>query len=209
MNKKLKLLILSDILILSGFGLIAPIFAIFINNNLEGGSLVTAGMAITIFWVVRSTLQIPLSKYLIDKEKHKTRLLLLGTFLILLVPFIYLIAKHVYVIFVAQAIYGLGAALSYPSWFSLFTSNMDKRHSGFEYSIVSTGIGFGTAISAFAGAKIAESWGFNVLFFFVGGIAFMGFLLLIVLDKIETREIRKKERFRKKKEREKEKRKRK
>ncbi|MBU2504136.1 MAG: hypothetical protein KJ879_03755, partial [Nanoarchaeota archaeon] len=81
MNNKLKLLILSDILIISSFGLIAPIFAIFIDGGIEGGSLVSAGLATTIFLVVKSSAQLPLSKYLIDKEKHKTRLLVLGTFL--------------------------------------------------------------------------------------------------------------------------------
>ncbi|MDZ4226766.1 MAG: hypothetical protein U1B79_01505, partial [Candidatus Pacearchaeota archaeon] len=125
MNKKLLLLILSDILILSSFGLIGPIFAIFIIENLEGGTIVAAGLSTTIFLVVKSTVQLPLSKYFIDKEKHKTRALLMGTFLIISVPFIYFFAKTVYAIFVAQAIYGLGAALAYPAWFSLFTTYMD------------------------------------------------------------------------------------
>ena len=205
MNKKILLLILSDVLILSSFGLIAPIFAIFINENLIGGSIVSAGLATTIFLVVKSSIQLPLSKYLIDKEKHKTRSLLLGTFLIILVPFIYLIAKHVYVIFIAQAVYGLGTAFAYPTWFSLFTTYMNKRHKGFEYAIWSTGVGGGTAIAAFIGAKIADVLGFRSLFFFVGGIALLGFLLLILLDRIEGIEIRKETQIKKRKLREKEK----
>src|SRR3989338_7624682 len=113
MNKKLLLLILSDVLILSSFGLIAPIFALFITDNISGGSIVSAGLATTIFFVVKSTVQLPLSKYFIDKEKHKTRSLLIGTFLIITVHFIYFFAKHVNTIFIAQAVYGLGAALAY------------------------------------------------------------------------------------------------
>ena len=89
MNLKLKLLILSDVFILSSFGLIAPIFAVFIDGGVEGGNLVSAGLATTIFLIVKSSVQLPLSKYLIDREKHKTHLLLLGTALIITVPFIY------------------------------------------------------------------------------------------------------------------------
>ena len=187
MNKKLILLILSDVLILSSFGLIAPIFALFIDNDL-GGSIVAAGLATTIFLGVKSFTQLPLSKYLIDKDKHKSRLLVIGTFLIISVPFIYFMAKSVSLIFVAQAIYGLGTALAYPSWFSLFTTYMDKRHKGFEYAIWSTGVGIGTALAAFAGAKVAELIGFKYLFFVVGAIAFLGFSLLIILDRIEGSE---------------------
>jgi len=200
MNLKLKLLILSDVMIISGFGLIAPIFAIFIEGSLIGGTLVSAGLATTIFLVVKSSAQLPLSKF-VDKEKHKTRLLVLGTFLIILVPFIYVFAKHVYVIFVAQAVYGLGTAFAYPAWFSLFTTYLDKRHKGFEYAVYSTSVGLGTALAAFFGAKIADVFGFKVLFFVVGIIAFMGFLILIFLDHLEDGDLKSVERGRKKRER--------
>ena len=199
MDKKLLLLILSDVLILSSFGLLAPIFAIFIIGNIEGGSIVAAGLATTIFLVVKCTVQLPLSKYFVDKEKHKTRSLLIGTFLIITVPFIYIFATHVNTIYIAQAVYGLGAALAYPAWFSLFTAYIDKKHKGFEYTLWSTGVGIGSAIAAFFGAKIAELLGFKTLFFFVGVIAFLGFLLLIVLDRIEMKKKSKARRARKRK----------
>ena len=185
MNKKLLLLILSDILILSSFGLIGPIFAIFIIENLEGGSVVAAGLSTTIFLVVKSVVQMPLSRYFIDKEKHKTRSLLLGTLLIISVPFIYFSAKSVNTIFIAQAVYGLGAAMAYPAWFSLFTAYIDKKHKGFEFSLWSTSVGIGTAIAAFLGATVANSIGFKSLFFIVGFIALLGFGLLIVLDRVD------------------------
>ncbi len=184
MNRKLLLLILSDVLILSSFGLLGPIFAIFITDNLEGGSIVAAGMATTIFLVVKSCAQLPLSKF-IDQEKHKTRSLLLGTLLIITVPFIYIFAKHVNTIYIAQAVYGFGAALAYPAWFSLFTAYIDHKHKGFEYTLWSTAVGIGSALAAFFGAKIADILGFKTLFLWVGIVAFLGFLLLIVLDRIE------------------------
>ena len=193
MNNKLWLLILSDVLILSSFGLLGPIFAIFITGHLEGGTLVTAGLATTIFLIVKSVVQLPLSRFFIDKEKHKTHSLLFGTFLIICVPFMYVTAENIYSIFVAQAVYGLGAACAYPAWFSLFTAYMDKKHKGFEYALYTTGTGLGTALAAYFGAEVAERLGFDYLFFVVGIIAFLGFLLLIVLDRIDggkTKDIR-------------------
>jgi DHA1 family quinolone resistance protein-like MFS transporter len=185
MDKRLLLLILSDVLILSSFGLIGPIFAVFITGNLEGGTLVTAGLATTIFLVTKAVVQLPLSKYFIDKEKHKTHSLIFGTFLIISVPFMYLTAENVYSIFVAQVVYGLGAACAYPAWFSLFTAYMDKKHKGFEYAVYTTSTGLGTALAAYLGAEVAALLGFSSLFFVVGIIAFLGFFILIILDKID------------------------
>lgn len=190
MNKKLLLLILSDVLILSSFGLIGPIFAVFITNNIEGGTIVSAGLATTIFLIVKSVVQMPLSRFFIDKEKHKTHSLLVGTLLIITVPFIYFSAKHINTIFLAQVVYGLGAAMAYPAWFSLFTNYIDKKHKGFEYTLWSTGIGVGGALSAYLGANIANLLGFRVLFFVVGLIAFFGFLLLITLNRLENKSLK-------------------
>jgi MFS family permease len=187
MNKRLWFLILSDVLILSSFGLIGPIFAIFITGNIEGGSLVNAGLASTIFLIVKASVQLPLSKFFIDKEKHKTHSLLFGTFLIISVPFMYLTADNISSIFMAQAVYGLGAACAYPAWFSLFTTYIDKKHKGFEYAIYTTSTGIGTAIAAYLGAQVADLLGFKYLFLLVGLIAFAGFVLLIVLYMIDGR----------------------
>ena len=54
MKRGLKLLILSDLFILMGFGLVAPIISIFINESLIGGSIAAAGLATTIFLITKS-----------------------------------------------------------------------------------------------------------------------------------------------------------
>ena len=47
----IKLLMISDIFLVTGFGLIDPILAIFIKENLIGGSIFAAGFASTLFLV--------------------------------------------------------------------------------------------------------------------------------------------------------------
>ena len=189
-HKKLAMLIMSDIFILSGFGLLGPIFAIFITENLKGG-IVAAGLATTIFLVVKSAVQLPLSDYFIDKHDHKTAFLLIGTLLIIAVPFIYFTAKSVTTIYIAQGVYGLGAALAYPAWFSLFTLYTDKKHRGFEYSLYTTALGVTGALAAFSGAKFADILGFRYLFFLVGLIALIGFIFLVILYRLEMRNAKK------------------
>lgn len=181
-NRVIFCLIVSDIFILSAFGLISPIFAIFIREGISGGSIIAAGLASTIFWLVKSVAQLPLSIY-IDKRREKLSLLLFGTLLIVAVPLIYAFSPEVKFIYAAQAIYALGAAMAYPAWFSLFTIHLDKRHRGFEWSLWSTGIGLGSAATAYFGAKLAEIIGFKSLFFIVSFFSFTGMLFLFFISR--------------------------
>ena len=50
---------LSDIFVVTGFGLIAPILAIFIKEDLVGGTIFAAGLASTIYLVSKCIVQLP------------------------------------------------------------------------------------------------------------------------------------------------------
>jgi len=57
-NKIIKILILSDVALLSGFGFIVPIFAIFLVGKIQGGNVEVAGYAAAIYWIVILVLNI-------------------------------------------------------------------------------------------------------------------------------------------------------
>ena len=59
-NKVIKTLILSDFFLQSGWGLIGPIFAIFITQQIEKGTLAAVGFIAATYWLVKSIFQ-PLS----------------------------------------------------------------------------------------------------------------------------------------------------
>lgn len=187
MNKTLRLLIISDIFVFSGFGLISPILAIFIKDNLVGGTILAAGIASTIFLITHSLLQI----FFAYKFNPKDRLwmLWLGTALITLVPFGYIFSTQIYHLYIVQFIYGIGAAFSYPSWSSLFTANLEKGKRGFQWSIYNSSVGIGTAITAGLGALIAEKTDFRIVFILTGLMAIVGLLILFKLEKKILRKI--------------------
>ena len=81
MNRTMKLLLLSDIFVLTGFGLIQPILAIYINDGgVSGGTMLTAGLASALFLFTKSMVQLPFGHY-VDRQPGKTRWLILGTLL--------------------------------------------------------------------------------------------------------------------------------
>jgi MFS family permease len=191
MNKTLKLLIISDIFILGGFGLISPIMSIFIEGGLKDGSIFAAGMASTIWFATQSILQILFA----NKFNPKDRLWMLriGTMIIVLVPFGYIFMTSVYHLYVIEFLYAIGAALAYPSWSSLFTAHLENGQRGFQYSVHSSGVGFAAAITAGIGGWIAQNvninfgvihlTGFQTVFLLTGIISIIGALFLFYIEK--------------------------
>lgn len=181
MNKTLKLLIISDIFVLSGFGLIGPILSIYINDNLVGGSIFSAGLASTIFLITHAGLQL-LFSYKFN-PKDRLWMLKLGTAIITLVPLGYIFATNIYHIYLVEFAYGVGAAFAYPTWSSLFTAHLEKGKRGFQYSLYSSGVGIGTALTAAGGAWLAEYVDFRIVFIFTGITSLIGLLILFRLGR--------------------------
>ena len=171
----------SDIFVITGFGLMAPILAIFIKENLVGGTIFAAGLSSALYLIVKSLVQLPFSRY-VDSHKDKIKWMVLGTILISIVPIIYILANHIYSIYLAQIIYGIGSGLAYPTWLGLWSTNLDKKHESFEWSLYSTFTGAGTALAAVVGATIAQFVGFTFTFIFVGIMSFAGAMILIGLN---------------------------
>jgi len=182
MNRTIKLLMFSDIFVGTGFGLIDPILAIFIKENLINGTIFAAGLASALFLITKCLVQLPFSKY-VDKHDDKVKWLILGTFLISLVPIIYIFSKDISSIYIAQIIFGIGSGLVYPTWLGLWSTHLDKKHESFEWSLYSTFLGIGTAITAAIGATIAEFFGFNVTFAIVGLMSLTGCIILFNLER--------------------------
>lgn len=182
MNRTIKLLMLSDIFLVTGFGLIDPILAIFMKDNLIGGTIFAVGVSSTIFLVTKSLVQLPFSKY-VDSHDNKIRWLIAGTFLISIVPFIYILANDIKLIYLAQVLYGVGAGFASPTWLSLWTTHLDRKHESFEWSLYSTTVGIGIALTALIGAAIAEYIGFRYTFVITGIMAFAGGCILFILEK--------------------------
>ncbi len=193
MNKTLKLLIASDTFVFLGFGLIAPILAIYIKDNIVGGSLAAVGLMSTIFLISKTIFQLFFSR--LFGPKHRFYMVCIGTFLIICVPFIYVFSTRVWHFYIAQLIYGLGGGLAYPAWFSLFATHLTKGKQAFEWSIYSGLVGGGAGVSAYFGSILATNLGFTVTFFVAGILALTGMIILLGLEKDNLKIILQKEMF--------------
>ena len=169
LNKVIKTLILSDFLLHSGWGLIGPIFAIFVTEQIDGATLVEVGFIAATYWLVKSVVQ-PFVAHFIDLKKGEEddfKFLVYGLFFANLVPLGYLFASQLWHIFLLEAIRGVCMAFVIPGWAGIFIKNIDKGWEAFSWSIDSTGLGLAAAFAAAFGGIIASSLGFEAIFILV------------------------------------------
>jgi len=182
-NKIILYLTYSDILLISSWGLISPIIAVFFTDNIPGADIVTAGVASTIFFITRSILQIPVAKYIdtVKGEKDNYTATLFGTFIVAIIPFFYMMISSVTQLYLIQILYGIGSAVCNTGWLTIFTKHLDKDKEGLEWSFYNTTTDLGSALTASIGGFLAYKVGFTNLFFLVGVINLIGFLFIFFL----------------------------
>jgi len=189
-NKVIKILILSDIALVSGLGFIGPIFAIFLTSQIQGGNVRVAGYAAAIYCIVMSLVVIPFAQYL-DKnhgEKDDLWFIIIGNVLAALAIFGYLFSHLPWHIYLLQAIYALGMGMNVPGYTAIFTRHIDKGREAFDWSVRAALIGIGTGVAGALGGIIANSFGFDVLFIGVGiFILLSAFLPFFILKEISPR----------------------
>ncbi len=184
-NPVIKVLIVSDFLIWSSYQLLAPVFAIFISDQVIGGSIEAAGIAIALYLIFKSLFELPVGMY-IDKsksEKDDLYTAVIGTTLTALVFFAYPFVDSIWHVYVLQSIFGIGSALAFPGWYSIFSRHIDKDKAGFEWSLYDVLTGIGMAATAALGGFTAEQFGFNVVFVSIGCFTLFGALLLVAIRK--------------------------
>ena len=175
-NHVVKTLVVSDFFVNAGFSVFGPVFAVFVTKQIAGGSLEVIGFSAAIFQIFKSTLQIPIARFL-DKdhgEYDDFYSLILGTTLIATVPFWYLFASTPNHIYIIQAVYGIGAAFAIPPWYAIFSRHIDKLHENVEWSLDSIAIGIAGASAAAVGGIFAQKCGFHFVFLLGGMLAIFG-----------------------------------
>ncbi|MBU1117814.1 MFS transporter [Patescibacteria group bacterium] len=180
-SKVIQFLTYSDVLMMSGWGLISPIMAVYFTDKIIGGSIAVAGLASTIYFLVKSIVQIPVARW-IDKrhgEMDDYHVMIIGSVLITFAAFSYAWVNYPWQLYLVQVVYGLGGAFSFPSWLALFTRHVDKRQEGLEWSLYYTATDLGAALAAGLGGLLAQKLGFTTLFFLVGIMSGIGTIFLV------------------------------
>lgn len=186
-NNIVKTLIMSDFFLNLGWGLLSPIFALFVLENITidnpAKAAEVAGFAALVYWISKSFVEIPIGRFL-DKtpgEKDDFWFMILGLFIVGITPLGYLISTEPWQIYLFQVMHAVGMAMTLPSWLAIFTRHIDKGKEAFEWSMETTSISMGAGIAGGLGGVVASMFGFKILFIFVAFLTFIAATLLILI----------------------------
>lgn len=192
-NKVIKIIILSDFVAVFAWGLVSPILAIFILQNIQGGDVKVAGIAVGIYWIVKSIIQIPIGRYLDHHpgEKDDYYFLITGTLIAAVVPIGLIFSTLPWHLYGLQILHAFAWAMAIPAWGGIFVRHIDKGKEAFSWGLESSAIGLGAGIAGILGGIVAKIFGFLPLLIGVSSLEVLaaGLLFLIWKDLIPKEKI--------------------
>ncbi len=171
-NPVVRILIVTDFFYNAAQGIFAPIFAVFIVEGINGGSVEVAGFAVSVYWLVKSPIQLFVAR-LLDKLDGQADFwaVFFGYLCSGFLLFGYLFATEAWQLYLIAGLNGLCMSWAVPAWYRIFTRHIDKWEIGFEWSLDSAfSVGLATASAAAAGGYLAKNFGFGTVFILAGSL---------------------------------------
>lgn len=177
-------IVVAEFVLVTAFGLLPPIFAVFVTQQIVGGTVAVVGFAITIYWVTKSILQLFVARY-IDRnhgEKDDFYFFIVGGYLNAILVSLYFFATDAWHIYALHFFLGIADAMLVPPFYAIFTRHVDKGNEGFEWSLYSSfSLGAGSALGGAMVGLLATTVGFRAIFLFTGALAFMAATIFLFL----------------------------
>ncbi len=185
-GKFIRRFIMADMLLFGGWGLIDPLFSVFLVNKIAGATLVTVGILAAIHWFLKSSIQIPIATFLdkSDGERADFYALLASLVIVGAAAFLLTSATRVWHVYLIQVLKAIGFGLYVPAWSSLFSHHLDKGHYSLDWSLDSTAVGYAMGVTGLLGGILVTWLGYNVLFVAVGILCFLAAALFLTLPQL-------------------------
>ncbi len=180
-NPVIRFLILADIVTYGAVGLLGPIFAVFVTDFIQGGTLEVAGIAAAVYLLTKSLTQIPAAA-IIDRicgDKDDYWFLVGGMITVNLIPLLYLLVNNPLELYATQFLLGIATAFTFPSFMALFTRYVDQEHAGTTWGIYYTLVDISQAATAAMGGVLAATLGFEKVIYLVTSLGILSTLFYI------------------------------
>jgi len=168
-NKALRILLSTNALILMAGAMLGPIYAIFVVN--VGGDLMDASIAGSIFALAAGLTTLISGKYS-DKIKENELIVVLGYSIMGLGFILYNWVNSITLLFIVQAIGGLGEAIYSPAFDAVYSKHLDGHRSGTQWGAWESMNYFITALGAIIGGLLVTLFSFQLLFTIMGILCF-------------------------------------
>ncbi len=169
MRRELQILLASDFFIILGFGMMMPIYALFVEEI--GGSILEASGAWSAFAFTSGILMYMIGRWE-DKKKHYEAMLVLGFIFKSIAYLGYFFVSNTAQLFMVQIVLGLGGAIGSPSYDALYSMFLQKGKYATQWGTWEAMNMIVSAVAAIIGGLVVHTYSFKTLFLlmFVSGV---------------------------------------
>lgn len=170
LNRSLRILIMTNTILVFVFGLFVPFYAIFIENM--GGNVATAGLTWALFMIVAGVLTLLFSRW--EMQVKEQELLLATGYIIRGVVFLsYAFMTSFSQLIITQVLWGIGMALGAPAFDSLYSSHTDKEDGIQQWGSWEGIAAIASGLAALVGGVLIQEFGFTAIFLSMAIICFL------------------------------------
>lgn len=166
MGRIVRYFILADLALLAGWGLIEPIFGVFIITQIEGATVITLGISAAIYWLVKSVIQMPIAVVLdrTPNERDDYIFLVSGLVLAGLTAISFILITQIWQLYAVQVLHAVAFAFYVPSWSGIFARHLDKNHQSFDFTLDSAVVGLSSGVTGLLSGLLVTWFGYRAIF---------------------------------------------
>jgi MFS family permease len=179
-NKQIRILLVTNGLILIAGAMLGPIYALFVEKI--GGDLLDASYAFGAYALAAGVTTLISGKYA-DKLKEGELVVVFGYGIMGLAFFGYILVNSIWSLLVIQILIGLGEAIYVPAFDAVYSKHLDGRKSGREWGAWESINYFTTALGAISGGFLVTLFGFNIMFVVMGLLSFASAVYILRLPR--------------------------
>jgi len=179
-NLALRILLVTNALILVSGAMFGPIYAIFVEKI--GGDLLDASFAFTAFSLSAGITAVIAGRFT-DKIKEKELIIVFG-YLLMAVGFLsYIFVQNTWQLLLVQVLIGFGEAIYSPAFDAVYSQHINENSLGLQWSFWEAMNYFVMAIGALVGGYLTNFFGFNSMFILMAILCFVSATYLFLLPR--------------------------
>ncbi|MFH0818823.1 MAG: MFS transporter [Patescibacteria group bacterium] len=180
LNQSLKILLITNSLILIAGAMLGPIYALFVEQI--GGDLLDASFAGGIFAVVAGITTLLAGNYA-DKIKENELIIVFGYFVMGIGFFLYIFVDSVMFIFIVQALIGFAEALYSPAFNAIYSKHLIRHREAYSWSAWEAMNYFTVAFGSALGGLIVYYFSFDIIFIIMAMLCFSSAIYIYFLPR--------------------------
>ncbi|MBM3281195.1 MAG: MFS transporter [Candidatus Harrisonbacteria bacterium] len=185
-NDLVRFFILADLMVFSGWGLIDPLFSIFIIEKIPGATLITVGISTALYLVSRALIQLPIAHFIdaTKNEKDDFLVMIFGLLVISGTSLAFIFVANIPQLFLLSCLRAIAFGMYNAGWYGIFARHLDKGKEAFDWSLDNSIIALSTGVSGLISGIIAETLGFSTLFIICSALSLLSAAILFYVPRI-------------------------